>query len=75
MQLAGADDQVDVRGALEDEPLIFLGHAAEDADDFAGMLALGVLEPAQGAVDLVFGVLADAAGVEQDRVGVVRASP
>ena len=39
----------------------------------SGMLALGVLEPAERAVDLVFGVLADAAGVEQDRVGVVRA--
>ena len=37
-----------------------------------GMFALGVLEPAEGAVDFVFGVLADAARVEEDRVGVVR---
>ena len=27
-------------------------------------------KPAQGAVDLVLGVLADAAGVEEDRVGL-----
>ena len=75
VQLAGPDDQVDVRRPLENEPLILLGHAAEDADDFARMLALGVLEPAQRAVDLVFRVLADAARVEQDRVGVVRRWP
>ena len=35
-----------------------------------GCLALGVLQPAQGAVDFVFGMLADAAGVEQNRVGL-----
>ena len=73
MQLPGADDQVDVRRPLEDQLLIFLGHAAEDADDLVGLLALGVLQPAQRAVDLVLGMLADAAGVEQDRVGVARA--
>ena len=37
-----------------------------------GLLLLGVLEPAQGAVDLVLGVLPDGAGVEQDRVGLGR---
>ena len=36
---------------------------------FCGMLLFDVLQPAQGAVDLVLGVLADAARVEQDRVG------
>ena len=34
VQLAGADDQVDVRGPLEDDPLVFLRHAAQDADHF-----------------------------------------
>ena len=74
VQLAGADDQVDIRGSFENDALIFLGHAAEDADDFVWVLAFGVFEAAQGAVDFVFGVLADAACVEQDRVGVVRAA-
>ena len=72
MQLPRADHQVDVRGPLEDQLLVFLGHAAQHADDLVGMALFDVLQPAQGAVDLVFGVLADAAGVEQDRVGLLR---
>lgn len=35
-ELARADDDVDVRGALEDFLLVFLSHAAEDADDLVG---------------------------------------
>ena len=73
VQLAGPDDEIDVRRPLEDDALVLLRHAAQDADDFVRVLALGVLEPAQCAVDLVLGVLPDAARVEQDRVGVVRA--
>ena len=33
---------------------------------------LQLLQPAQGAVDLVLGVLANAAGVKQDGVGLAR---
>ena len=40
------------------------------ANDFVGMPLLGGFQSAQGTVNLVFGVLPDAAGVEQDRVGV-----
>ena len=36
----------------------------------SGLSRLGVLQPAQGAVDLVLGMLPDAARVEQDRVGL-----
>ena len=36
------------------------------------VVLLGVLQPAQGAVDLVFGMLPHAARVEQDRVGLGR---
>ncbi len=36
---------------------------------FSGMAPLVAAQPAQGAVDLVLGVLADAAGVEEDDVG------
>jgi hypothetical protein len=72
MQLARADDQIDVRRTLENHPLIFLSHAAQDADDFVGILLLGILQTAERAINLVFGVLANTAGVEQDRVGVAR---
>ena len=33
-------DDVDVRGPLEDQLLVLLGHAAEDADDRVGMALL-----------------------------------
>ncbi len=72
-ELARADDQVDVRRALEDQLLVLLGHAAQHADDLVRVLLLDVLQPAQGAVDLVLGMLADAAGVEEDRVGAAGA--
>src|SRR5262245_1261979 len=35
------------------------------------MVLLGMLQPTQGAIDLVFGVLTDAAGVEEDGVGLL----
>ena len=38
-KLAGADDQIDVRRPLEDELLILLGHAADDADDLVRVAA------------------------------------
>ena len=57
---------------LADQLLVLLGHAAEDADDLVGMALLVAAQPAEGAVDLVLGVLADAAGVEEDHVGVGR---
>src|SRR5262245_14178229 len=44
MQLSRSDDQIDIRGAFEDKPLIFLGHAADDANDLARISLLGVLE-------------------------------
>ena len=72
VQLAGADDQINIRGAFEDDALVVLRHAAEDANYRIRMFALGVFQPAEGAVDLVFRVLADATCIEKYRVGVVR---
>jgi hypothetical protein len=72
MELAGADDEINVRSAFENDALMVLGHAAEDADYRIRMFALGVFQPAEGAVDFVFRVLADAARVEEDCVGIVR---
>ena len=69
-KLAGATHDVHMRGAAQDQLLIFLGHAAEDAEDRVGMAALVMAKPAEGGVDFVLGVLADAAGVEEDHVGV-----
>jgi hypothetical protein len=68
--LSGADDEVDVRGFLKDQVLIFLGHAADDADDFGGAIAFAEFEASEGAVDFVFGVFTDAAGIEDDCVGL-----
>ncbi len=62
-QLAGAHDEIDVRGAAEDFVPILLGHAAEHGDEQFRPLLLDFLQPAQQAVDFVFGVLADAACV------------
>ena len=75
MQLAGTDDQIDIRRPLENQLLVFLGHAAQHADDLvADAFALTCFSPAERAVDLVLGMLADAARVEQDRVGLRRMS-
>ncbi len=71
LQLPRTDDQIDVRRTIEDQPLVLLGHAAQDADDLFGMTLLVAPELAQGAVDLVLGVLPHAAGIEQDRVGLL----
>ncbi len=71
LQLAGADDQIDIRGSFEDLPLVLLSHAAQHANDFLGISLLVPPQVAQGAVDLVFGVLPHAARVEQDRVRLV----
>ena len=73
VQLSWANDEVDVRSSLEDQLLVFLGHAAEHADDFVWVGFLGIFQPAQGAVDFVFGLCPHAASVEQNRIGVVRA--
>ena len=61
---------VDVPGPLVDEVAVLLGEAAGHDDLAAGALRLPRLEMAEVAVQLVVGVLADAARVEHDDVGV-----
>jgi len=68
--LPGADDNVDVGGFVKDEVLIFLSHAADDADDFCRPVAFAEFESSECAVDFVFGVLANAAGIEDDGIGI-----
>ena len=47
---------------------LLLRHAAAEADDLIGLCGLRVAEAAKVAVDPLFRVLADGAGVEQDHV-------
>ena len=65
-----SDDDIDVRGFLKDEVLVFLGHAPDDADDFGGAVAFAVFESPEGTVDFVFGVFANAAGIEDDGISI-----
>jgi len=60
-----------VRGPLEDHFLILLGHAADHADDRLRVPLLELAQAAQGAVDLVLGMLAHTAGVKQNQIGPV----
>ena len=68
-QLPWADHQIDVRGAAEDLLLILLGHAAQHADDRVRIPLLDLFQPAQGAVNLILGMLPHAARVQQNHVG------
>ena len=63
-----AVDKTEKRGALAK----LLGELPEDSDDTVGHGSFVVPYLAQRAVDLVLGVLPDAAGVEQDRIGLLR---
>ena len=71
MHVVRAEHDVDVRRPLADDLAILLGQAAGHHDLAPVALALPRLEMAEVAVELVVGVLADAARVEHDDVGVV----
>jgi len=58
-----------VRGPLEDELTILLSEATPNGDLQAWVLGLQGLQVTEIAVELVVGVLPDAAGVEDDHVG------
>ena len=70
VDIVGAHHHVDVAGTLRDEILVLLGEATRHDDLTALALGLPGLEVAEVAVQLVVGVLANAAGVEHDDVGV-----
>ena len=73
VKLPGADDEVDPRSPGADELLVLLRHAAEDTDDQSRTVLLLLTDAPQGRPDLVFGMLADTAGVVEDCVGLSRA--
>ena len=68
-QVVGAEHDVDVAGPLDDQLAVLLGQAAADRDLQVGPAVLERLEVPEVAVELVVGVLPDAAGVEDDDVG------
>ena len=50
---------------------LLLRHATAETDDLVGLIGLRVAETAEVAVNALFRVLADGAGVEQDDVGLI----
>ena len=70
--VVGAEHDVDPGGLVEDDALVLLGEAAADGDLHAVVLALDAGEVTEGAVELVVGVLAHGAGVDDDDVGLAR---
>ena len=73
--VVGAEDDVDPGRLVEDDALVLLGEAAADGDLHALVLAFDAGEVAEGAVELVVGVLADRAGVDDDDVGGAAVGP
>jgi hypothetical protein len=67
-----AADEVHVRQPLEDFSAVLLRHAAEDADDQAGLAALQAFQFADVAVHALLGVRAHRAGVVEHHVRLVR---
>ena len=73
VDVVGAEHHVHVGGLADDEVTVLLGQAAPDDDLHVRAALLRRLELAEVAIELVVGVLADAAGVEHHHVGVVDA--
>ncbi len=70
-EVVGPEDHVDVGARSSDALAIHLGEAAADGDLQARAALAQRLQVAQVPVEAVVGVLADAAGVEDDDVGVL----
>src|SRR2546423_6992536 len=70
--IAGADNHVYEGGAAPDLRVLYLGHAAADADDHLRPLQLHLAQLAELAVDLLFRLPAHGAGVEEHNVGLCR---
>ena len=72
----GPDHQIEVGNPLQKAFAFLLGHTSRHADDRPPLL-FQFLESSQGAVDLMFGLLPDAAGIDEDEVrlpGLLRLS-
>ena len=70
VDVVGPEDKVE-KGDLRQQLLpLLLGDAAADAEDQRRFLLLERLEAAEMPVDLALGLVADRAGIEQDKVGL-----
>jgi hypothetical protein len=65
-----AEDKVQIRDPAQGPLALLLGHTAAEPDQDLRPIAFEQPELAQAGVDLVLGLLAHAAGVEQDEVGL-----
>ena len=70
MDVVRADHDVDVAGSRAHDLAVLLGETARHDDLAAVALRLPRLEVAEIAIQLVVGVLANAAGVQHDDVGL-----
>ena len=70
MHVVRTEDDIDVPGPPAHQVAVLLGQAPADRDLEVGAAVLFDLEMAQQPVELVVGVLADAARVEHDDIGV-----
>lgn len=70
-ELARADDEIDERNSFANQGLIFLGHAADHADDEFGPSFLFRANSAERGEGLLLGMFANGTGVKENHVGVV----
>ena len=71
VHIVGAEDDVYPSGAVPDEISVLLRRASPNQDPETGPLLLQGPQRSQVAVELVVGVLPDAAGVEHHHIGLV----
>ena len=65
----GAENQIHVRGPLKDAPGGLLGHASAHRDAHPGTPPLNSGQPSEQAENLLFGLGADGAGVDDHKIG------
>lgn len=68
VHIVGAENDVDMSGPTLQFLTVVLGETTADDDLEAGTLLLGRFQMTQGSVELVVGILPDAAGVEHDDI-------
>ena len=72
MDVVGAQHNIDVAGPLLDPLAVLLGQTARHRYLDLGALSLEGLELAEMPIELVVGVLTNAAGIEDDDIGLLQ---
>src|SRR5260370_25307987 len=70
-ELPRTANNIHVGRAAEDQFLILLSHAAQDTDNRVGIPPLVRPKACQGAINLVLGMLTNAAGVEENYIRAI----